>query len=91
MPFFEKLQDMYIELERWQICEHTTKNDVIKNCRSRVAVIISELLAAPHVGIAFAHPSDTLRLDHFSCDPNVNKIVFKSDECVEKRVADSVS
>ena len=86
MPFFEKLQDMYIELERWQLCEQTTKIDVIKNCRSRLSAIITELLAAPHVGIAFAHPSDTLCPHSASCDENINKIVFHSDACVDEKI-----
>ena len=75
---------MYIELERWQLCEQTTKTDVIKNCRSRLTAIITELLSAPHVGIAFAHPSDTLQPDHLSCDENRNKIVFKPDACEDE-------
>eukprot|EP00961_Rhodomonas_salina_P292106 3932626-Rhodomonas_salina.3 len=77
--FFDALQDFYVQLAQWQLNPNVTKEDVIRNCRSRLASIIAALLSAPQVGTAFAHPSDTLEVDWSRSSLDNSSIVFKSD------------
>ena len=77
--FFDTLQDFYVQLAQWQMNPDVSKEDVIRNCRSRLALIISTLLSAPQVGTAFAHPSDTLEVDWARSSLDNASIMFKSD------------
>lgn len=57
------MESLYKKLEDWQLCKDTTKDDIVRNVRSRITKIITELLNAPQVGQAFSHPSDRLHPD----------------------------
>lgn len=59
--FFTALEKLYVSLDDFQEDESTTKLDVLRSVRSRVASILSELVAAPHIGTAFEHPADLLK------------------------------
>jgi hypothetical protein len=79
MSLFTELEKLYASLEEWQQSPHTTKDDVIRQCRASVGRVVSYLLATPHVGSGFCLPSDTLRIDALRTDLPRNIIVFESD------------
>jgi hypothetical protein len=80
MPFFEKLEAFYTELQNWENNDAVTKIDVIKSSRSHVSFIVKELLATPHLGSGFSHPSDALKIDHIRSNVAENNIVFLPDK-----------
>lgn len=67
----------------WEVStlESCTKQEVIKNVRSHVVAMLTQLLATPHIGTAFAHPSDTLQV-HWAKGMDETQIHFYSDACV---------
>jgi hypothetical protein len=79
MSLFSELEKLYASLEEWQQSPHTTKDDVIRQCRASVGRLVSYLLATPHVGSGFCLPSDTLRIDALRADLSHNVVVFESD------------
>jgi hypothetical protein len=87
MSFYVELERLYASLDEWQKCEHTTKLDVIRQCRVYVAKLVSYLLATPHVGSAFCVPSDTLRIDTLQSNLQENVVVFASDSPVPSECA----
>jgi hypothetical protein len=82
MPFYESLEDFYEQVDKWQLNESMSKQDILRNCRSRISALISELLAAPQIGTAFAHPSDTMQLS-ISADLEKNRLEFEPDNCTD--------
>jgi hypothetical protein len=82
MPFYESLEDFYEQIDNWQVNENVSKQDILRNCRSRITALISELLSAPQIGTAFAHPSDTMQLS-ISSDLEQNRLEFEPDDCGE--------
>lgn len=79
MSFFLELEKLYAQLEEWQVCKDTSKDDVIRQCRLTTGKLISYLLATPQVGSAFCSPSDTLRVAVLQSEIEKNHIVFESD------------
>jgi hypothetical protein len=82
MRFYESLEDFYEQIDKWQGNDDVSKQDILRNCRSRITAMISELLAAPQIGTAFAHPSDTMKLSA-SSDLECNRLEFEPDNCDE--------
>ena len=85
-PFFETIEGLYNDLERWKADPVVKKEDVIRSTRSCLTVIVQSLLAASYVGSAFAHPSDNLVVNHASSNIPQNRIVFQSDAVDTKKV-----
>lgn len=79
MPFFEQLEQLYVELEHWQLSSIITKEDVLKSVRLRLATIFEELLTAPQIGTAFSHPSDRL----VPSNVEYGVMWFEPDTCVD--------
>ena len=78
-PFFETIEGLYNDLERWKEDPGVKKEDVIRSTRSCLTTIVQSLLTASYVGSAFAHPSDNLVVNHASSNIPQNRIVFESD------------
>lgn len=78
--FFETLQTFYHDLDTWAEDDAMTKEEIIKSSRNRVTQMLRSLLSAPSIGTAFAHPADTLEIDHNSSNLTKNHIVFKTQE-----------
>lgn len=83
MLFFQHLETLYTDLLKWEVSslESCTKQEVIKNVRSHVVAMLTQLLATPHIGTAFAHPSDTLQI-HTGAGSDESELWFYSDACV---------
>eukprot|EP00961_Rhodomonas_salina_P143534 1931577-Rhodomonas_salina.7 len=58
MTLFQDIEKLYLDAKEWELDDQTTKDDMVRNCRSRVSSILACILTCPEVGCKFAHPQD---------------------------------
>lgn len=78
---FSELDDLYCKIGVWEQDAAIDKNEFVKNCRLRVARMLTMVLKNPTVGETFAHHGD-VALHQRLASANVPKQSTPPGRCV---------
>jgi hypothetical protein len=63
LRYYDTMEKMLDDLEKWRENGGMTKNDVIDSARERIIMLMRHVITTPMIGVAYAYPGD-LDLDY---------------------------
>ena len=58
MRYYDTMEKMLQELEKWRENSEMCKNDVIDSTRVRIIMLMRHVITTPMIGVAYAYPGD---------------------------------
>ena len=56
--YYDVLERMILDLEKWKKNPEMTKNDVLDSTRERIVILMRHIQTTPMIGSAYAYPGD---------------------------------